>query len=362
MGAPAVDRYVPQLDGLRAIAVLLVLLTHFWGYRESPEILNRFAAAGWVGVDLFFVLSGFLITSILWDSRDSPRYFVNFYARRTLRIFPIYFLVLGFVFVLMPLVSKLPEGLTQDAWLYWLYLGNFAIASGGWQLFILDITWSLSIEEQFYLLWPALVRRFTLRNMVVLCVSLIVVTPLIRLALWEPDRWMWLHMMMPLRADSFAMGGLLAVLLKNGVKVPARAIMATAAPLLVGLIAIGAFKRGTMLVCTVGYTLTSFVAGAAIVLAMQTRLMASKPLVHIGKVSYGVYLYHPIMLTLMSSVFAAGGLVAVNMPAMLLQLVCLTAATVGAATLSYELVEAPLLRLKRHFQGGATPRVAASVD
>jgi peptidoglycan/LPS O-acetylase OafA/YrhL len=347
------ERHVPQLDGLRAIAVLLVLLTHFWGYRVSPEILDRFAAAGWIGVDLFFVLSGFLITSILWDSRDSPRYFVNFYARRTLRIFPIYFLVLAFVFIAMPIASRLPDTISRDAWMYWLYLGNFALAAGGWQLFVLDITWSLCIEEQFYLVWPALIRRLTLRNMVIFCAVIIVVTPLVRLALWSPERWMWVHMMTPLRADSFAVGALLAVLLKNGVRVPARTVMALCAPLLVGLVAFGHFRRGSMLVCTVGYSLTSIVSGAAVVLAMNSRALAFKPLVHIGKVSYGVYLYHPIVFMFMSSLFAAGGLAANNVPLMLFQLVVLAAATVGAASLSYAILEKPLLRLKRFFPSGA---------
>ena len=77
--------------------MLLVLWTHFWGYSAGNLLINRFAAAGWIGVDLFFVLSGFLITRILWDSRDGPRYYLNFYARRALRIFPVYYLLLAAV-------------------------------------------------------------------------------------------------------------------------------------------------------------------------------------------------------------------------------------------------------------------------
>jgi peptidoglycan/LPS O-acetylase OafA/YrhL len=355
-------RHIPQLDGLRAIAVLMVLITHFWGYHESHPILNRFAASGWIGVDLFFVLSGFLITSILWDARSQPGYYLNFYARRTLRIFPIYYLVLAFVFIALPLVSTLPTQLADDAWLYALYLGNFALAAGGWQLFLIDITWSLAIEEQFYLLWPAILRRISLRGFVILCAAIILALPLIRFALWAPDRWMWLHMMMPLRADSLAMGALIAVLWRNEVKMPAGIVMALAAPVLVGLIAFGEFRRESMIVGTIGYSLTALVAGAGLLLAMRAPVLATAPLMHLGKVSYGMYLYHPIVLMVMSSVLAKIGLVTTTMTGMLVQLAALIGATVLCASLSFWVLEERLLRLKRFFVPKppmpATPSVA----
>jgi peptidoglycan/LPS O-acetylase OafA/YrhL len=343
--------HVPQLDGLRAIAVLLVLWTHFWGYSAGHPLINRFAAAGWIGVDLFFVLSGFLITRILWDSRDRPRYYLNFYARRALRIFPVYYLLLAGVFGLLPMVSTLPATLSEDAWLYAVYLGNFALAAGGWQLFLVDITWSLAVEEQFYLLWPAWVRRLTVRAMVISCTAIIVVTPCLRLALWDPDRWMWLHMMMPLRADAFAVGALIAVLLRQGIELPARTVMAAGLPLLLILIGSGAFRRESMLVGTFGYTLTALVSGAAVVLALRSRLLATKPLLHIGKVSYGMYLLHPIVLVLVSGLLAATGLGGETTAGMILRLGLLTAVTVAAATVSFWLIESRLLALKRHFEG-----------
>jgi peptidoglycan/LPS O-acetylase OafA/YrhL len=348
---PGIRTHVPQLDGLRAIAVLLVLWTHFWGYSAGHPLINRFAAAGWIGVDLFFVLSGYLITSILWESRDKPRYYLNFYARRALRIFPIYFLLLACVFGLLPLVSTLPARLSEDAWLYALYLGNFALAAGGWQLFLVDITWSLAVEEQFYLLWPAWVRRLTVRAMVISCVAIIIATPCLRFALWDPDRWMWLHMMMPLRADAFAVGALIAVLLRQGIELPARAVMTACAPILVLLIGMGEFRRESMLVGTIGYTLTALVSGAALLLALRSRALATKPLMHVGKVSYGMYLLHPIVLVLVSSGLAAAGLDATGTAGMILQLVILTGATVAVATASFWLLESRLLALKRFFEG-----------
>jgi peptidoglycan/LPS O-acetylase OafA/YrhL len=350
---PGIRSHVPQLDGLRAIAVLLVLWTHFWGYSAGHPLINRFAAAGWIGVDLFFVLSGFLITSILWESRDRPRYYLNFYARRSLRIFPIYYLLLVAVFVLLPLVSTLPVRLAGDAWMYALYLGNFALAAGGWQLFLIDVTWSLAVEEQFYLLWPAIVRHVTYRGMVTTCAVIIIVAPWVRLALWEPDRWMWLHMMMPLRADAFAVGALIAVLMKHGIELPARTVMAACAPILLTLIGLGVFRRESMLVGTFGYTLTAIVAGAALLLALRSKVLSARPLLHIGKVSYGVYLYHPIVLMIVSSLLSMAGLDVETAPGMLLRLLVLTTATVAVATASYWLVESRILAFKGRFAAPA---------
>src|SRR5690349_15200133 len=105
---PSDGTYWPELDGLRTLAVGLVVLTHAWGYPEGFAGLNRFAAAGWIGVVLFFVLSGFLITGILYRTRTAPRYFQNFYARRSLRIFPAYALLLLTVMVVLPHFSTSP--------------------------------------------------------------------------------------------------------------------------------------------------------------------------------------------------------------------------------------------------------------
>ena len=87
--APPTRKHIAELDGLRGFAILLVLITHFWTYPGDTQRFNHLAGAGWMGVDLFFVLSGFLITGILWDARGRKRYFTNFIARRTLRIFPL---------------------------------------------------------------------------------------------------------------------------------------------------------------------------------------------------------------------------------------------------------------------------------
>jgi len=160
--------FVPALDGLRGIAIILVMLHHFTYYRPTSGIDEQIVSVlifFWTGVDLFFVLSGFLITGILLDTRGNERYFTSFYARRILRIFPLYYLILFLALVVLPKFPAVHTVLIgQDAsvdlppqWPYWLYLTNFSIADRGWVHGWVDVAWSLAIEEQFYLIWPLVV-------------------------------------------------------------------------------------------------------------------------------------------------------------------------------------------------------------
>src|SRR6187401_1524909 len=146
--------FIPALDGLRGVAIILVMLHHLTLYRPTAGIgglIGDVLFFGWSGVDLFFVLSGFLITGILIDARGAERYFTTFYARRTLRIFPLYYLVLFLAFVVLP---KFPtvysvlagqvdvppaEQVDLPQWPYWLYLTNVSIAARGWMHGLLDV-------------------------------------------------------------------------------------------------------------------------------------------------------------------------------------------------------------------------------
>jgi len=151
---------IPALDGLRALAIGAVLLNHFWNFPSSTPIINRFAEMGWGGVDLFFVLSGFLITRILIADESRPDFFKRFYVRRAKRILPVYYLVLLIVLVGFSFVSVSPalEATRRDWWWYALFLSNVRLVQVGWQVFALDVTWSLAIEEQFL---PHLAERFS---------------------------------------------------------------------------------------------------------------------------------------------------------------------------------------------------------
>ena len=163
---------LPTLDGVRGLAILLVL-AHNYLLLESPSgiagyMTERVLNAGWVGVQLFFVLSGFLITWGLLESRDTENYFRNFYARRVLRIFPLYYLMLILTFLVLPALNFYPKTIADDApcqWWLWLFLSNWSQPYGicGNSL---PHFWSLAVEEQFYLVWPLAVRYTQPRQLI----------------------------------------------------------------------------------------------------------------------------------------------------------------------------------------------------
>jgi peptidoglycan/LPS O-acetylase OafA/YrhL len=181
------SQHLPALDGLRGIAILLVMAFHrvllHPGSLER-SLLGRLGLCGWVGVDLFFVLSGFLITGILFDTKDRPDYFRRFYFRRTVRIFPLYY---GFLLGVLGLgVALQATGRSPFGWgdfwrnqlVLWTYTTNLAFAAAGeWYalapMLTLTSLWSLAIEEQFYLVWPLLIRRVSRRVGIGICLALV---------------------------------------------------------------------------------------------------------------------------------------------------------------------------------------------
>jgi peptidoglycan/LPS O-acetylase OafA/YrhL len=176
-------KVIPQLDRLRGMAILLVVLVH----SAHAGAFAGIAQQGWVGVDLFFVLSGFLITGILWDTRNDKKYFSRFYGRRMLRIWPAYLLLLFFVFGIIPLLKWVVGGQLLDIpsgnvalWKFLLMIQNLFPKELASSTF-LTVTWSLAIEEQFYLVWP-LVIRYASRGVVLPCLIVCAVcAPLVRI-------------------------------------------------------------------------------------------------------------------------------------------------------------------------------------
>jgi peptidoglycan/LPS O-acetylase OafA/YrhL len=239
---PAAQRRIIELDGLRGMAILFVLVSHYittqgmWtDATPGPPLgtllshFQRLFYMGWAGVDLFFVLSGFLIGGILLDARTSPRYFGTFYARRIYRIFPLYYLWLAvfFLIILTPLrglLRNLPESLSRnpEKWstapIYFLYLQNWVkMTHGNLGIAWLGHLWSLAIEEQFYLLMPLAVRFLPQRRLVQLLCLAVVGAPITRLVIshFVPQHPAAPYVLTPCRMDALAMGVLLAVGWRN---------------------------------------------------------------------------------------------------------------------------------------------------
>ena len=248
---------------------------------------------GWAGVNLFFVLSGFLITSILLESREKPRYFRNFYARRALRIWPVYFLLLIVTYLNAPwfVGGTVLEAVRSAPWLiYLLFLQN---------LFHLTLppaigpTWSLAIEEQYYFLWAPVVRflRRPWMLAVPLCLAL-VCSPLLRRAHlpWATPTHTLLHL------DGIAMGSMLALGLYR-VRVPRRTwLLIGVAGFVLGIVAAGTIAGGTAFLDT---ALATGFGGAVLASIASTgtrnpigAVLRRGPLAFYGRISYGLYMIH----------------------------------------------------------------------
>jgi peptidoglycan/LPS O-acetylase OafA/YrhL len=373
-----VQEHVPALDGVRAIAVLLVLAIHLRvihapgeelaslpsGYASWEQALFLLTGTGWLGVDLFFVLSGYLITGILLRSLGSPRYYAAFYARRVLRIFPLYYLlVLGF-FAVQAARHAIPPPL---AW-YLSYLQNVQMAlSGELGHPVLAVTWSLAVEEQFYLLWPLLVRAVGPHRLPGVCAALMVAAPLLRafgcITLDEPVA---AYVLMPARADSLAAGALVAALSFRGLSQHTRRFARVGLPVsAVVLVAVGVaqdglvWQRSGSLILGISAAALMFASALALVVTdgrRASRWLAWAPLRAVGRHSYAMYLFHFPLSYGLSALWPMFGSAA-SVPAwwgtrwLAQGLYYLLAISVSyaAARLTWFAVEARALSLKRYF-------------
>jgi peptidoglycan/LPS O-acetylase OafA/YrhL len=352
--APRGESYMRQIDGLRALAVFAVILSHWTTF--EPFWLN-----GTVGVQLFFVISGFLITGILLDARDRaavqavPRRAVllRFYARRFLRIFPLFYGTL-----LVTYVAGFSAVRSTIAW-HLAYLSNVLMAVRGTWLGEVSHFWSLAVEEQFYLAWPLALLAFRRSWLVPALVAAVVAAPVFRFLGEHALHWNVVQLTVwPVASlDTLGLGALCAVLVRaRGPAVTARLVRVAAvvaAVVLGGVVALGAL--GARVVAwpllyrlLLPYVLLGVVYGAATgVPGLVGRALGSGVLVYLGRVSYGLYVFHNFVPTVTVRAFDLVGRskAAVLGPAgsFALDLALL----VAAAAVSWRWYERPLNDLKR---------------
>lgn len=364
------SRHYASLDGLRGIAFLLVFIHHYGlTSRSSQPLILRLewlASGGWAGVDLFFVLSGFLITGILLDTRGDKSYFRNFYARRMLRIFPLFFGVLLFLLLITPALH-LHWRLGHIA--YFFYVGNIAGHVDPSLNLVrpavnLTHTWSLAVEEQFYMLWPLVILLVPdRRRLLKVCCGLIGFGLVLRLTLLlaVPGRSMeWSYGELPTHADGLLCGAILAVLVRSAglqeLVDRSRWMVVIAVAGLAGLIAAnGVLNYHTVSMTVFVYPLLAVLFSGILLRTLHPGTIFYsignwRTLRFYGKYSYGMYIYHQILSPytgrylgiiqrLLHSV-VLGRLAYVGL---------ILAGTTIVSVLSYELYESKFLKLKNRF-------------
>lgn len=362
MSAPGrVDKgFIPELDGLRGIAILLVMVHRFWP-RSSVGVMADAAGAGWIGVDLFFVISGFLITGILLDTKAEPGYFKKFYARRVLRIFPLYYLFVGGVLLAFS-GPELYANAGSPIW-YLVHLGNVPESLLGNDVpYWLAPVWSLAIEEQFYLTFPWLVAAVSRKRLAQILVGMMIAAPLIRLgfmiAMPSQERIQYLFTLC--RIDTIAIGCLLAIavravdLQRHRVRIAKLAGGAFAGAAVIA-IATG-LDRTTMFGRTLGYTVVALGCASAVSLVLLARdAKATLPLRwsslrYLGKLCFGLYLLHRPADTIVGALAHR-----IGFEHDIWLIPAKVALAVLFATISWNLIERPFLSLKSRFASKAHP-------
>jgi peptidoglycan/LPS O-acetylase OafA/YrhL len=379
--------HVPALDGLRGVAILLVMVFHYVatsGFGQDAFVTRKIVSVAmymFSGVDLFFVLSGFLITGILLRAKEQPGFFRNFYMRRVLRIFPLYYGALVVLFLVVPRFVPIDTPDVKriydaQGWL-WAYSEDFAISFHNEDFF--DVSWlwvghfwSLAVEEHFYLVWPLVVFVCSPRALLWTCLGLLVSAPLIRGAMllghMDPAA---VYTFTLSRTDELAMGGLLALVARErSFESLARAARFAALAAAGYFVIVAAVHRkplwwGNWTSVGPGFSFFALGAAALIVLAQQPgngplrRVLEGRALRTLGKYSYGAYVIHtsmePIFLRLVPPARLAD--LARGLGHSGSQLVGLLGfGTVGIcgtlllAVASYHAYEKPFLSLKRYFE------------
>ncbi|MCF7732414.1 MAG: acyltransferase [Akkermansiaceae bacterium] len=375
--------HLKALDGFRGLAVLLVMWSHF--IAVSPGLdhhgaLGRLLLGGHYGVDMFFVLSGFLITGILLDAKGSPGYFRVFIMRRVLRIFPLYYMVLAAVFLGPWLLGLAGLGdplwywhETDSPWWFWLYSSNWGQIVKGWGtpdgawLYTppgtsLGHFWSLAVEEQFYLLWPWVVVALGRRKLGWLCASFLLLAPVMAALLSDlAGNTVSGYVSTVGRFNTLGCGALLAIAVRHPgwlarAARPSAWLFPLSALLLLASLAfevkVCLWKIDSLSV------LVPLCFGSGLVCALRPEggawsgLLSTPPMRFLGKYSYGLYVYHHLLMPVWVSYLWVGWItpqLGTGPLAVAVYMLAAGAASIALAMLSWALLENPCLKLKRFF-------------
>lgn len=370
---PKNTAHLPALDGVRGIAILLVLFTHLSSILRSNPYLYSVLQVGWVGVDLFFVLSGFLITRILISTRQDERYYSRFYIRRGLRIWPLYFTYVLVIYAGLHFVSQIgavqrfaetsvwlqenPLSLSRPLIFYLLFIQNLVDFHD-----MLGVTWSLCIEEHFYLIWPVLAKHFSMRSLRKVLWIGFLLSPVVRLAYFflaehsgtsYPKIFAMMYHSTPFHLDSIIAGCLLGLYWIEWPE-PARFRMHFWVLLAVGAVTFGSllpFLKTDSFVSCFAFTALSILFAGVVGLALlgwNHRVFVNPQLRYMGKISYGFYLIHEPIVSLFQShpilhkIFHFHSVFLMELAGA----ICATGISLGLATLSWKLFEKPVLGLK----------------
>jgi len=376
---------MPELDGIRGLAILGVLCSHIAGlsgildaYSPSfPErLLSRLMVPLWGGVDLFFALSGFLITGILLRTRTSKNYFPSFYGRRVLRIFPIYYLVLTISVIVghfsAGFASLLPPS-TSSKMSYFLYLQNWPVFWHGAKVMggVWGVYWSLAVEEQFYLIWPLVILLLPEKAIVRICFIGLPCALLLRVFLYHfyfGDQFGLLQIT-PSRVDGLLSGATCSIYMfrrKRPVPIGWIIVCASLGAAILGYIAV--FQRHELVstamwmgtISTTGYAMlsTALVAISQHKIPLVQKVLTFNWLRLAGKYSYGMYVYHLFLIFAIShlshhfvypSRVRADAANHFGLPVRILAMMAEGLIVFWAAKVSYDLFEERFLRLKKYF-------------
>jgi peptidoglycan/LPS O-acetylase OafA/YrhL len=366
--------YHPELDVLRFLAFLAVFFHHALPRDVALYTNNGFpaAVAAWLvtakeagayGVDLFFVLSAYLITELLLREHASHGSFSisSFYVRRALRIWPLYFTFLAITVLVVP--GILPDDRFGTLYIvsFVLFVGNWVCAANGLPFSVASPLWSISIEEQFYLFWPPLLRLAGVNRARQLAIGLLLVALSTRILLAVLDVThpaVWCNTIA--RLDSIALGAILAVSLKGRapqMKTGVRFLLGGVGLVILLLVAKYLGQDGPTSVITYLATASASVMLLVAVLRNDAQFLLVRPfswLVYLGRISYGLYVFHLLGLALVAKLIITG----VGIPlGFEIRVLLSFGLTVLLAAVSYRWLEQPFLRMKKRFSAVRTGEV-----